>query len=205
MLQFLEGEDGEQLVESGILADIRINADQRTNSLVVTAPEESLALIEALVKRFDQPSAMVAEIKHFTLQNADASSVVTMLNQLFNDQQQAGQRGGVNQQNQQLGIQLAGAEDASSQLIPLRFSTDVRTNSIIAVGGAEALSVVEAIILRLDASDMRQRKSSVYRLKNSPAQDVANAITLFLQGQRDSGQSRQPKPDQRCRATRSDK
>ncbi len=185
VLQFLEGEDGEQLVESGILADIRINADPRTNSLVVTAPEESLALIEALVKRFDQPSAMVAEIKHFTLQNADASSVVTMLNQLFNDQQQAGQRGGANQQNQQLGIQLAGAEDASSQLIPLRFSTDVRTNSIIAVGGAEALSVVEAIILRLDASDMRQRKSTVYRLKNSPAQEVANAITLFLQGQRD--------------------
>ena len=192
VLQFLENDaNGESLIETGVLSDIRINADSRTNSLVVTAPEESLALIEALVRRFDKPSSMVAEIKHFTLKNADASSVVKMLNELFNQQQQGqgqGQRGG-NQQQQQLGLQLAGAEDASSQLIPLKFSTDIRTNSIIAVGGAEALSVVEAIILRLDASDVRKRESSVYRLKNSPAQEVANAITLFLQGQRDLANS----------------
>ena len=189
VLQILDTEDGEAMLESGILADIRINSDPHTNSLVVTAPEESLALIQALVKRFDKPSAMVAEIKHFTLKNADASSIVTMLNTLFNNQQQGGQRaGGGGQQNQQLGIQLAGAEDASSQLIPLKFSTDIRTNSIIAVGGAEALSVVEAIIVRLDASDARQRKMSVIRLKNSPAPEVATAITTFLTGQQNLAQ-----------------
>ena len=189
VLQYLESDaNGENMIESGVLSDIRINADPRTNSLIVTAPEESLALVEALVRRFDKPSAMVAEIKHFMLRNADASSVVKMLNELFSQSQQGqgqGQRAGGNQLQQQLGLQLAGAEDASSQLIPLKFSTDIRTNSIIAVGGAEALSVVEAIILRLDASDVRQRQSSVYRLKNSPAQEVGNAITLFLQGQRD--------------------
>ncbi len=188
VLQLLDTEDGEQMLESGVLSDIRINSDLRTNSLVVTAPTESLALIQALVKRFDQPASLVAEIKHFTLKNADAESVTTMLNQLFNNQQQQqGQRGGggANQQNQQLGIQLAGAEDASSQLIPLRLSTDVRTNSIIAVGGGEALSVVEAIILRLDEDDVRQRKMTVYRLKNSPAANVATSITAFLQSQSD--------------------
>lgn len=186
VLQLLDTNDGEAMLESGILADIRINSDPHTNSLIVTAPEESHALIQALVKRFDKPSSMVAEIKHFSLKNADASSIVTMLNTLFNNQQQGqgqGQRAGGNQQNQQLGLLLAGADDASSQLIPLKFSTDIRTNSIIAVGGAEALSVVEAIIVRLDASDARQRTMSVVRLKNSPAQEVATAITTFLQGQ----------------------
>lgn len=188
VLQLLDSEDGEAMLESGILADIRINSDPHTNSLVVTAPEESLALIQALVKKFDKPSGMVAEIKHFTLMNADASSIVTMLNQLFNNQQGGQRAGGGNQQNQQLGIQLSGAEDASSQLIPLKFSTDIRTNSIIAVGGAEALSVVEAIIVRLDASDARQRKMSVVRLKNSPAPEVATAITTFLSGQQNLAQ-----------------
>jgi type II secretion system protein D len=188
ILQLLDTDDGEQMLESGILADIRINSDLRTNSLVVTAPTESLPLIMALVKKFDQPASLIAEIKHFTLKNADAQSVATMLNQLFNNQQQpgAGRQGGqFGQQNQQLGIQLAGAEDASSQLIPLRLSTDVRTNSIIAVGGGEALSVVEAIILRLDQDDVRQRQMAVYRLKNSPATNVAQAITAFLQSQSD--------------------
>ena len=184
VLQLLDTNDGEAMLESGILADIRINADPHTNSLIVTAPEESHALIQALVKRFDKPSSMVAEIKHFSLKNADASSIVTMLNTLFNNQQQGqGQRAGGNQQNQQLGLLLAGADDASSQLIPLKFSTDIRTNSIIAVGGAEALSVVEAIIVRLDASDARQRTMNVIKLKNSPAPEVATAITTFLQGQ----------------------
>jgi type II secretion system protein D len=188
VLQYLDTEDGERMIESGVLSDIRINSDLRTNSLVVTAPSESIVMIEALVKKFDQPASLVAEIKHFTLKNADATSVTTLLNQLFNNQQQQGQgqRGGLgNQQNQQLGIQLAGAEDASSQLIPLRLSTDVRTNSIIAVGGGEALSVVEAIILRLDEDDVRQRKMTVYRLKNSPAAQVAQSITAFLQSQSD--------------------
>lgn len=184
VLQLLDTEDGEQMLESGVLSDIRINADLRTNSLVVTAPTESLALIQALVKRFDQPASLVAEIKHFSLTNADAQSVTTMLNSLFNNQQQnQGGRGGANQQQQQLGVQLAGAEDASSQLIPLRLSTDVRTNSIIAVGGSEALSVVEAIILRLDADNARQRKMTAYRMKNSDATTVATAMANFLQSQ----------------------
>ncbi len=78
-----------------------------------------------------------------------------------------------------------GAEDASSGLVPLRFSADVRTNSIIAIGGGDALRVVEAILLRLDESDVRQRKTTVIKLRNSPATDIAAAINTFLQSQRD--------------------
>src|SRR5262249_52011990 len=44
--------------------------------------------------------------------------------------------------------------------------------------------VVEAVILTLDESDIRQRQNEVYRLKNSPAANVAQAITNFLQTQR---------------------
>ena len=60
--------------------------------------------------------------------------------------------------------------------MPLRFAVDTRTNSIIASGSMADLNVVEAILTRLDDSDVRHRKSVVFRLKNSPATDVANAI-----------------------------
>ncbi len=134
-----------------------------------------MKLMEALIQQLDQPTSTVAEIKVFSLANGDAAGMVELLRALFEspDQQNA------------LGVQIAGAEDASSGLIPLRFSVDVRTNSIIAVGGAEALRVVEAILLRLDESDIRQRRTTVVRLKNSPVTEVANAINLFLQSQRD--------------------
>lgn len=185
VLQFLAVDaEGERKLRSGLLADIRITPDPRMNALVVAAPERSMRLISELIKNLDLPAAAVAEIKVFPLTNADAQRVVTQLQSLFAPQGQ--QQGGLNnQQRQQLGIQVVGAEDAGSSLIPLRFSVDTRTNSIIAIGGAEALGVVEAILYRLDEGDIRERQQIVYRLKNSPAANIANAVTQFLTSQRD--------------------
>ena len=164
-------------VVSGILSEIRINPDARTNSLVVTAPERSMVMMKRLIESLDKPTSVVADIKHFLLENADATSVSDLLAELFVTDD--GGQGG------QLGVQLAGAEDASSSIVPLRFSVDVRTNSIFAVGGREALEVVEAVVARLDQSDIRQRKTEVYSLQNQPAADIANAVNTFLQSQRD--------------------
>lgn len=187
ILQYLDQQNGEEkLLQSGILADIRITPDMRTNSIVVTAPEQSMELVAKLIKRFDTPSRTVAEIKVFPMEKGDAQSTVTLLNGLFGlaqAQRQGGQQGGQFGQNIP-GVQIAGADDASSTLIPIRFNVDVRTNSIVAIGGAEALRVVEAVILRLDESEIRQRKTEVYKLKNTPANDVATAVGNFLQTQR---------------------
>lgn len=185
VLQFLAEEGpGSRLLQSGILADIRITADGRTNSLIVTAPEASMLLLEELIKRLDRPTSTVAAIRHFELRNADARSMVTLLEGLF------ATANGQNQNAQdRLGIQVAGAEDASSGLIPLKFSVDPRTNSLIAIGAEESLGVVEAILFRLDESDVRQRESIVFRLKNAPATDVATAVNNFLTSQRDLAQS----------------
>jgi general secretion pathway protein D len=185
VLQYLSPDGpGERLLRSGILSDIRIASDGRTNSLIVTAPEESLPILEELIKLLDRPTSTVAEIKVFSLQNSDAKSMVSLLESLFAS---AGQ----SQQNalNRLGINVAGAEDASSGLVPLKFSVDSRTNSIVAVGAGEALRVVEAILIRLDESDVRQRQSVVFRLKNSPANDVATAVNDFLTSRRDLTQS----------------
>ncbi|QDT49708.1 Putative type II secretion system protein D precursor [Symmachiella dynata] len=173
ILQFLKVEEGhEELIRSGILSDIRITADPRTNNLMVVAPEASMPLLAALIKRLDQPSPSVADIKMFKMINADSTAVVQILDTLFQVQEQG--------QDQQLGIQLAGAEGADSNLIPLQFTADARTNTIIARGGSEALRVAEAVILRLDADKIRERETSVYRLKNKRAEDVAEAINEFL-------------------------
>lgn len=181
----IEGPDGREL-RSGILADIRMTPDFRTNTITVTAPEESMELVAALVKRFDKPPAAVAEIKIFRLKNSDATAMQNLLSAMFGIQrtgQQGGQQGGGAQPGVP-GLLVADAEDSSSMLIPLRFSVDVRTNSIAAVGGAAALNVVESVLLTLDESDIRQRQNEVYKLKNVPALTVAQAISQFLQTQR---------------------
>ena len=170
-LEFLTSNGGVQdLIRSGILADVRVSPDIRSNTLIVTAPEASMGLMEALVEALDRAPDAVSEIKVFTLKNADAQQSVDLLTTLFEN----------TNQEEQLGIQIAGTEGSSSSLIPLRFSPDVRTNTVLAVGSAESLSVVEAILLRLDNDDTRQRTTTVFPLRNAPAELVATTLLDFL-------------------------
>lgn len=176
VLEYLVGEgESARKVRSGILADIRLTADDRSNTVVVASPRESMELVLALIARLDKPASSVATIKHFSLKNADAESTRLLLDELFGNETTG---------NTQVGVQLAGAEKASS-VVPLKFSVDARTNSIVAVGTVEALQVVEALIFRLDDSDIRQRQTTIIRLKNAPAADIAAAIDSFLESQID--------------------
>lgn len=173
-LEFLASTGGvKELIKSGILADVRVNSDIRSNSLIVSAPEASMPLMMALIEELDQTPGAVSEIKVFTLQNADAQQSVDLLTTLFEN----------TNQEDQLGIQLAGTEGSSSSLIPLRFSADVRTNTVLAVGSSESLSVVEALLLRLDSEDTRQQTRSVIPLRNAPADLVAQTLLDYLEQQ----------------------
>lgn len=181
VLEFL-AEDGQQLARSGLLSDIRFNAETRTNSLAVTAPAQSMPLIQELIRILDRPSSAVADVKYFKLQNADALDAVELLTDLFAEE--AANNNNNNNQSA-AGIQLVGATDTSSSLLPLKFVADARTNSVVATGGADALIIVENLLYRLDATDPRTRKTEVIKLRNAPATDVADAINTFLQSQRD--------------------
>jgi type II secretion system protein D len=165
--------EGRQQLSSGILSDVKITADTRANTLLVSAPAESMPLMEALIVQLDQLPAAEAQIKVFTIINSDAASLMDMLETLFGEQAGAGEPA----------VQTAAVEEESS-LVQLRFAVDERTNSIIASGTVGDLSVVEAILLRLDETDVRKRKSTVYRLKNAPAEDVATAVNEYLTNER---------------------
>ncbi|MCA9053733.1 MAG: hypothetical protein KDA75_07840, partial [Planctomycetaceae bacterium] len=174
VLEFLQTNgDVKRLVKSGLLTDIRFSGDPRTNTLLITAPKDSLPMLEALVGSLDQPSNAVASVRMIPLKSADAVAAVDLLTQLFEPQQE-----------DQLGVQLAGAETTSS-LVPLRFQADARSNTVIAYGSEDALVMVEAILLRLDNGNLRDRQQATIKLRNAPAADVASAINTFLQSQRD--------------------
>ncbi|NLX94665.1 MAG: hypothetical protein GXY83_00675 [Rhodopirellula sp.] len=173
-LQFITVDPrGQQVLNSGILTDAQVTADSRTNALVVTASSESMPLIAALIQQLDQPADIESQVKVFTLINSDATAMSQMLEQIFS---QTGAAEG-------LAVRTGTPIDDSS-LVGLRFAVDARTNSILVTGSTGALTVVEAILLRLDESDVRNRKTSVYRLKNAPAADVATAVNEYLQSER---------------------
>jgi len=159
--------EGERIIRSGILDQVTITPNTQTNTLVVTAPAESMDLVAALISQLDQPTS-TAQIKVFRIINGDANSMVLMLRSLLPTQTGNNTR-----------PQLAGSEGETS-LAPLRFSVERRTNSIIASGSTGDLRIVEALLMRLDEHEMKRRRNTVYRLRNAPSVDVARAINQFL-------------------------
>jgi general secretion pathway protein D len=161
-----------ELLESGILADMRLSADPRANALVVTGPASSMPLIAALIEQLDGLPMVSAQVKIFKLYDADATQMATMLQTLFGQQ--------ANQQQQGVqGFQSA-TGGGETTLVPLKFSVDTRTNSIIASGNAGDLAVVYRVLVGLDQSDLRGRVTNVYMLKNTTSAPVAQAINQYL-------------------------
>ena len=175
-----------EIIESGILTGIVITANPTANTIVVRAPKNSMALVAELIRQLDQLPDAEAQIKVFPLENGDAIQITQVLQQLFGLPVTAGQGfAGQSVQAASLANLRTGAAGGESSLIPLQFSFDPRTNSVIATGSPADLKVVETLILRLDQGDVETRVTKVIRLKNAPANDVATAIQNFLQSQRD--------------------
>ena len=168
----LDGPDGERLLKSGLLDDLRVTADSRTNTLFLTGPPESVAMVEQLIDRLDQSPNSAAQLKVFPIENGDASEMVLVLRTLFPAAAASST------------VPQLAASQGETSLVPVRFSVDPRTNTVIATGSPGDLEVVEALIRRLDLKGAQDRINKIYRLENSPATDVAQAVNEFLRSER---------------------
>ncbi|MGL4944073.1 MAG: secretin N-terminal domain-containing protein [Thermoguttaceae bacterium] len=176
----LDRQSGDAII-SGVLSEARVTADTRSNSLIVSAPAETLPLIETLIMQLDRLPNAESQVKIFTIVNGDASSLVTMLQTIF---QSSTTTGGTGNQTSNIATVRAGTASDESTLVGVRFAVENRTNSIIASGSASDMSLVEAILFRLDEENVQNRQVVMFRLLNSPAEDVASAINAYLTSER---------------------
>jgi len=197
-LRFISSAPGRSgtAVESGLLEDVHILPDLRTNSLIISAPPRSMELLLAVVHEMDAVPSIAIAINIFPLKNADAGAMAGLLQQLmFGTGGPIGQAGtasvvgalGANIPSaaprgvpRPIQLSLGGTPPEGAPLIELRITTDPRTNSVIVAGSRSDLEVATAIISRLEDSDVESRHNEVYALKNGSATDVANSLQSFL-------------------------
>ncbi|MEZ6087241.1 MAG: secretin N-terminal domain-containing protein [Pirellulaceae bacterium] len=166
--------EGNKVLDSGILTGVVVTADANVNAIVVRAPSVSMPLIGELIEQLDQLPGAESVVKVFTIINGDASKLATSLQELFSAEGQTDQAGTGNL------AAVSQTSNAESSLIPLRFSVDVRTNSIIASGSATDLEVVESLLIRLDTEGFSSRITETIWLRNAAAIDVATAMQDFV-------------------------
>lgn len=159
-------------------SEISVTAVIRTNSLVVTAPADSMALMESLIEAIDVPPDAV-KYRVFQLRNADAEEMVTLLEKLFQTGEQGGARGAAGAAGQERVLDVAGGGRQE-----VRFTSDVRTNSVIAAGTTGYLQLVEDVILDLDTKPIDEVATFAMQPGNTLATSIAETLTQVSDAER---------------------
>jgi len=168
------------LVGTSILYNFSVVPDTQRNALIVTALPDAMSLIATLIAQLDQLPSAESKIRVFTLVNGNAYELTTLLTSMF----ATGTGTGAGAAANQIATMRPGVEEGDSTLVSIRFQTDTRTNSIVAIGSEADLAVAEAVLLRLDRENMHNRKTFIMKLVNNPADVIEPILTGYLNTER---------------------
>ncbi len=171
--------DGTYITRKLLRQDIRIQPDPRTNSLMVMAPAESMDMLESMILDFDRVHPIRSELRLFQLINADAETMVDRLEELFQTD------GGEDGPQSQIQFGMLGEFEIASVGQDLRFTADVRTNTLIAAGAEVDLRMVESLVQYLDAQEAEVRVVEVMQTNYREASQIADAYQNFIQQEED--------------------
>jgi general secretion pathway protein D len=169
---------------------VRITADPRTNSIIVTATEDNIKVIEDLLRRLDDRTAAALRLKLYPLRYADATAAAKLLNDLFAPPPSSGGSGGRGGDRgggdgrRFMPMWLGGPPPAPESSVgatqEVRAVADIRTNSVLVAAAEPKLQLIDAILMELDRQVNDLLVVKIYELKNAdPAQMATILQALF--------------------------
>ena len=168
-------------------------SEERTNSLVVSAPSDVIPTIEQLVKEMDRTIEDVTEIQVFKLQNADAYEMADVLTSLFSDKDEIeNSRGGYRfgsygRSSSSSSRSRSGSSGNSSERMLQQKKVvavaDPRTNSVIVSATAELMKQIALMVERLDDNKAKQQKVYTYSLQNADVEGVSQILRNMFEQQ----------------------
>ncbi len=185
--------------------NVTVNAafDERTNSLIITAPADALKGVEEMIKKLDASPMASADLKVFQLKYADAFLTSKVIEDMFKPKDDNSTPRffffGDNPSPQTKGVKV-------------NVTSDDRTNSLIVSAPTELLKIIEDMVIKLDANPGSEDTLFIYHLRNAQAgnlESVLNVLFGNVQGQgpgggQQNGQQGLPgNPDQQQQGGRS--
>jgi len=160
-------------------------ADERTNSVVVSAPEDLMPTIENLVKDIDTMTEDLTEIRVFTLRFADAEETAKIITDVFEESRQSSSRsnqpfafgrgpfGGFRPPG---GPQSNQTSERKVQESTVQAVADTRTNSVVVRAASEIMTQVEVMIKQIDANRAKEKRVFVHSLNNADIEKVSTLL-----------------------------
>ncbi len=168
-------------------------ADQQSNSVIVSAPDEMITIITDIVTRIDTSITDITNTRIFHLEHADAMETADILSSLYGsnagttsnrNRQGNGNKNGQQGQGQQGGGQGGGGNGGPSQRALLESQVvavaDPRTNSLLVTATNDTMAQIAEMVGRLDASDTKKQHVYIHSLEHADADSVANVLRGML-------------------------
>lgn len=168
-------------------------ADERSNSVIINAPDDVIPEIEELINRVDTSVEDITELRVFRLRYADPSEMADVLSGLFPDDSRNsdsarsqvrfgggfGFAGGGGARTATAGADSSRAKKKGKVLaIP-----DQRTSSVIVSAAHELMDQIGEVVSQLDSNPARKQKVFVYDLQNADPQQVQEVLRNLFENQ----------------------
>ncbi|MGB8170384.1 MAG: secretin N-terminal domain-containing protein, partial [Chthoniobacteraceae bacterium] len=166
-------------------------ADDQSNSLIVSAPEDLIPQITDIVTKIDTSTTDVTSTRIFNLIHADAVETADIINTLYSDAtsqatqarnrngNSRGQTGGFPGQPQASASSSGQSERALMQARVVAVG-DPRTNSLLVNAARDTIAEIAEMIGRLDATDSKKQHVYIHSLEHADVDSVAGVLRGML-------------------------
>jgi general secretion pathway protein D len=167
-------------------------ADDQSNSLIISAPEEILPTISDIVKKIDTSITDITESRIFRLVHADAVETAQLISELFDEDSPSQNRNAPGNRGQGgrnaatiPGIpQVGGQSSPQSQRALLQSRVvavgDPRTNSLLVSAARDTMMQIAEMVGRLDSTDSKKQRVYIHSLEHADADSVAEVLRGML-------------------------
>ena len=168
-------------------ARVIVVSDETSNSVIVSAPDELMSNVAAVIQKLDTSTNDITETQIFRLEHADATELANVLSTLYADAATVpnanggnnNNRGGNNRPGQPQPQPQAGTSNRSERaLLQARVVAvaDARTNSVLVSASHDTMSQVALTIGRLDASGSKKQHVRIITLAHADPDNVATIL-----------------------------
>jgi type II secretory pathway component GspD/PulD (secretin) len=168
-------------------------ADERSNSVIVSAPDDQMTLIEEVINKVDDSVEDITELRVFRLKFSDPQETADLLTSLFPDTTTTqasrtqfrfggGQFGG-GFAGTRGSIGTTGDSSRQQQRSRVLAVPDMRTSSVVVSASRDLLDQIAKMIEQLDADPAKKQKVFVYSVENTDPQAVEEILRGLFEGQ----------------------
>ena len=171
---------------------IKVNTafDERTNTVIVTAPAEAMKPIEDLIKTLDAAPGGATDIRVFSIKFADAYSIAKLINSIFNPPEDTSGR------RFPFILFLGEGPNQNKRGVKVNATSDDRTNTVIVTAPPETMKIIDGIVHQVDGNPGTEDTLFIYHLRNGQAQNLEIVLNTLFGNIQNQGQQNPQQPNQ---------